>query len=74
MLIFEVNFKKIKCILYTEVNIFITICNILYMIHSSNSVLRVGVRGLWVYFFLEDLCDIVFGLFDTKIKQLYNYI
>ena len=55
-----------KCILYTAVRF---ICNILYMIHSSNSVLR--SEGWMCIFFLEDICDIVFGLFDTKIKQLY---
>ena len=31
-----------------------------------------GGGGEWVYFFLEDICDkcdIVHGIFDTKIKQ-----
>ena len=31
--------------------------------------LEVG-EGVGVYFFLKDMCDIVFELFDTKIKQL----
>ena len=42
------------------------------MIHSSNSVLRSGGGGRGV-FFLEDICDIVFGLFDTKIKTIYYF-
>ena len=29
----------------------------------------VGEVGVNI-FFLEDICDIVFGLFETKIKQL----
>ena len=56
--------------MYTRVNRFV--CNILDIIHSSNSVLRSGgggEGGSRVYFFLEDLCDIVHGTFDTKIKQ-----
>ena len=28
-----------------------------------------GGGGAGVYLFLEEICDIVFGLFDTKIKQ-----
>ena len=45
--------------------------NILDIIHSSNLVLRSGGGGggSGVYFFLEDICDIVLGIFDTKIKQ-----
>ena len=49
------------------------VCNILDIMHSSNSVLRsVGGGGEWgvgCIFFLEDVCDIVIGLFDTVIKQ-----
>ena len=68
MLIFKVKFQKKSVHLYTPLNRFV--CNILDMIHSSNSVLRsMAVGGVGVYFFLEDICDIVFGLFDTKIKQ-----
>ena len=68
MLVFEVKFqKKSAYYIYTQrVNRFV--CNILYMIHSSNLVLR--SEGWVCIFFLEDMCDIVFGLFDTKIKQL----
>ena len=29
-----------------------------------------GGGGGWRIIFLEDICDIVFGLFDTKTKQL----
>ena len=53
--------------LYTQVNRFV--CNILDIIHSSNSVLRSWEGGSGVYFLLEDICDIVHGIFDTKIKQ-----
>ena len=28
-----------------------------------------GRGGVVCIFFLEEICDIVFGLFDTKIKQ-----
>ena len=39
------------------------------MIHSSNSILRSwGGRGC--IFFLEEICVIGFGLFDSKIEQL----
>ena len=69
------KFQIKKVHLYTRVNRFL--CNILDIIHSSNSVLRSGGwggggGGEWVYFFLEDICDkcdIVHGIFDTKIKQ-----
>ena len=59
-----------KSTYYTRwVNRFIyAIIYILYMIHSSNLVLR--SEGWVCIFFLEDICDIVFGLFDTRIKQL----
>ena len=52
-----------------KVRICILVCNILDMIHSSNSVLWSGGWRSGVYFFREEICDIVFGLFDTKIKQ-----
>ena len=43
---------------------------ILDIIRSSNLVLRSGGGGgSGVYFFLEDICDIVLGIFDTKIKH-----
>ena len=67
MLVFEVKFQK-KSAYYTctqRVNRFM--CNILCMIHSSNLVLR--SEG-WLCIFFWKICDIVFGLFDTKIKQL----
>ena len=68
MLVYEVKFQK-KSAYYTQrVNRFM--CNILYMIHSSNLVLRSEDWVCTMYFFLENICDIVFGLFDTKIKQL----
>ena len=68
MLIFRGEISE-KSAYYTQrVNRFI--CNILYMIHSSNSVLKVKVGCV----FLEEICDIVFGLFDTKIKQLALYM
>ena len=69
-LISKVKFQKKSAHLYTWVNRFV--CNILDIIHSSNSVLRSGGGGWWGWvgcIFLEDICDIVFGLFDTKIKQ-----
>ena len=53
--------------LYTQVNRFV--CNILDIIHSSNSVLRSWEGGSGVYFLPEDICVIVYGIFDTKIKQ-----
>ena len=64
MLISKVKFHKNS---YTQVNRFV--CDTLDMIHSSNSILRSGGGGgECSVFFLEDICDIVFGLFDTKIK------
>ena len=57
--------------------------NILYMIHSSNFSFKkcvcvcVCVRGGgmkggsgWGAFFLNDMCNIAFGLFDNKLKKL----
>ena len=58
MLIFksqgEISEKKVH-ICITWVNRFV--CNILDMIHSSNSVLRSGGGGSGVYIFLEDISN-----------------
>ena len=64
MLIFEVKFQKKVSAYNTRVNRFIR--NIFYMIHSINSILRTG--GGDVFFFLEEICDIIFGLSDSKIE------
>ena len=64
------KFQKKSAHLYTRVNTYV--CNILNMIHSSNSVLRSGGGVEWGVFFFWKIyliCDIVFGLFDIKIKQ-----
>ena len=65
MLISKLKFQKKSAHLYTRLNRFV--CNILDMIHSSNSVLT-SEGGGGVYFFPIDRCDF-FGLLDTKIKQ-----
>ena len=62
----EISEKSAYYMYKRRVNKFI--CNFLYMILSSNSVLR--SEGCVCIFFLEGICDIVFGLFGTKIKQL----
>ena len=68
MLISKLKFQKKSVHLYTRVNRFV--CNFLDMVHSRNPVLRSGGGGeSGVYFFVEDICDVVFSLFDTKIKQ-----
>ena len=69
ILIFAVKFQK-KSSYYIRLLLNRSICNILYIIHSSNSLLRsvcVG-RGVGGVFFLEDICDISLWLhvFDTK--------
>ena len=68
MLIFEVKFQKKSAYYMYKRRVNKFICNFLYMILSSNSVLR--SEGCVCIFFLEGICDIVFGLFGTKIKQL----
>ena len=64
----EISDKK-SVHLYIRVNRFV--CNILDIIHSSNSVLSSGGGGWGVFFFWKIYVTIVLQLeyFDTKIKQ-----